>query len=74
MIEKLCKESTSCNGAGNNDDYHRSSQRQMVNTRVTWMEISFDHLQYTGTFIVLSCINVNFFSILPLYLALYAHY
>ena len=28
---------------------------------VTWMRIRFDHLQYTGTFIVLSSINVRLY-------------
>ena len=46
MIEILCDESTSCKEAGNNDDYHRSRQRQTFKMSVKSMGISFDHFIY----------------------------
>ena len=45
MIEMLCDDSTGCKEVGNNNDYHKSRQRQRFNMSVTWMRISFDHLQ-----------------------------
>ena len=40
----LCHESSGCM-ACNNDDYHRSRQRQTVNISVSWIRISVDNLQ-----------------------------
>ena len=46
MIEILCDDSTSCKEACDNNDYHRSRQRQMFNTSVKSMRISLDHFIY----------------------------
>ena len=46
MIEILCDDSTSCMEACDNNDYHRSRQRQMFNMSVKSMRISLDHFIY----------------------------
>ena len=75
ITEILCVDSSSCKEAGNNHDYHRSIQRQTFNMSVTWMRISFDHLQQTGSIIVLSFINVKLsFLFVALYSALYTQF
>ena len=69
MIEILCDDYTSCKEACDNNDYHRSRQRQTFNMSVKSMKISLDN------FIVLSCTNVKLsFLFVALYLALYAQY
>ena len=71
MIEILCADSTSCKEAGDNNDYHRSRQRQTLNMSVKSMRNSLDHI----SFIVFSCKNVKLsFLFVALYLALYAQY
>ena len=45
MIEILYDESTGCKEVVNVDDYQGSRQRKNVNLIVTWLRISFDHLQ-----------------------------
>ena len=45
MIKILYDVSTGCKEACDSDDYHRSRQQQTFNMSVTWMRISFDHLQ-----------------------------
>ena len=70
MIEILCDDSTSCKEACDNNDYHRSRQRQTFNVSVKSMRISLDHFIY-----LLSCTNVKLsFLFVALYLALYAPY
>ena len=46
MIEILCDDSTSCKEACDNNDYHRSRQRQTFNMSVKSMRISLDHFFY----------------------------
>ena len=46
MIEILCDDSTSCKEAGDNNDYHRSRQRQTFNMSVKSMRISLDYFIY----------------------------
>ena len=46
MIEILCDDFTSCKEACDNNDYHRSRQRQMFNISVKLMRISLDHFIY----------------------------
>ena len=46
MIEILCDDSSSCKEACDNNDYHRSTQRQTFNMSVKLMRISFDHFIY----------------------------
>ena len=46
MIEILCDDSTSCKEACDNNDYHRSRQRQTFNMSVKSMRISLDHFDY----------------------------
>ena len=46
MIEILCDDSTSCEEACDNNDYHRSRQQQMFNMSVKSMRISLDHFFY----------------------------
>ena len=46
MIEILCDDSTSCKEACNNNDYHRSRQRQTFYTSVKSMRISLDNFIY----------------------------
>ena len=46
MIEILSGDSTSCKGACDNNDYHRSRQRQTFNMSVKSMRISLDHYIY----------------------------
>ena len=46
MIEILCDDSTSCKEAGDNNDCHRSGQRQTFNVSVISMRISLDHFIY----------------------------
>ena len=46
MIEILCDDSTSCKKACDNNDYHRSRQRQTFNMNVRSMRISLDHFIY----------------------------
>ena len=50
MIVILCDDSTSCKEACDNNDYHRSRQRQTFKISVKLMRISLDHFIY---FIVL---------------------
>ena len=70
MIEILCDDSASCKEAGDNNDYHRSGQRQSFNISFKSIRISLDHF-----IIVFSCINVKlYFQFVALYLALYAQY
>ena len=71
MIEILCDDSTSCKEACDNNDYHRSRQRQTFNMSVKSMRNSLDYI----SFIVFSCKNVklSFLFVAP-YLALYAQY
>ena len=69
MIEKLCDDLTSCKEACDNNDYHRSRQRQTFNMSVKSMRISLDYF-----IIVFSCTNVELsFLFVTLYL-LYAQY
>ena len=46
MIEILSDDSTSCKEACDNNDYHRSRQRQTFNTSDKSMRISLDHFIY----------------------------
>ena len=46
MIEILRDDSTSCKETGDNNDYHRSRQRQTFNMGVKSMRISLDHFIY----------------------------
>ena len=46
MIEILCDDSTSCKEAYDNNDYHRSRQRQTFNMSVKSMRNSLDHFNY----------------------------
>ena len=46
MIEILCDDSTICKEACNNNDYHRSRQRQTFNMSVKLMRISFIYFIY----------------------------
>ena len=46
MVEILCDDSTSCKEAGDNNDHHRSGQRQTFNVSVKSMRISYDHFIY----------------------------
>ena len=46
MIEILCDDSTSCKEACDNNDYHRSRQRQTFNMSVKSKKISLDHFIY----------------------------
>ena len=70
MIEILCGDFTSCKEACDNNDYHRSRQRQTFNTSVKSMRNSLDHF-----IIVFSCKNEKLsFLFVALYLALYAPY
>ena len=46
MIEILCDDSTSCKEACDNNEYHRSRQRQMFNMSVKSIRISLDHFIY----------------------------
>ena len=46
MIEILCDNSTSCKEACDNNDYHRSRQRQTFKMSVKLMRISLDHFTY----------------------------
>ena len=70
MIEILCDDSTSCKEACDNNDYHRSRQRQTFNMSVKSMRYSLDHF-----IIIFSCKNVKLsFLFVALYLALYAQY
>ena len=46
MIAILCDYSTSCKEACDNNDYHRSRQRQKFNMSVKSMRISLDHFIY----------------------------
>ena len=50
MIEILCDDSTSCKEACDNNDYHRSRQRQTFNLSVKSMRISLDHFIYCIVF------------------------
>ena len=70
MIETLCDDSTSCKGACDNYDYHRSRQQQTFNMSVKSMRISLDHFIYC---IVLYNVKLSFLFV-AIYLALYAHY
>ena len=71
MIEILCDDSTSCKEWCDNNDNHRSRQRQTFNMSVKSMRISLDHFIY---FIVLYKCKTIFFLFVALYLALYAQY
>ena len=55
MIEILSDDSTSCNEACDNNDYHRSRQRQTFNMSVKSMRISLDHFIYSKTIFSISC-------------------
>ena len=46
MIEISCDDSTSCKEACDNNDHHRSRQRQKSNMSVKSMRISLDHFIY----------------------------
>ena len=46
MIEILCDQSTRCKEACDNNDYHRSRQRQTFTMSVKSMRISLDHFIY----------------------------
>ena len=46
MIEIVCDDSTSCKEACDNNDYHRSRQRQTFNMSVKSMRISLNHFIY----------------------------
>ena len=46
MIEILCDDSTSCKEACDNNDFHRSRQRQRFNMSVKSVIISLDHFIY----------------------------
>ena len=46
MIEILCDDSTSCKEACDNNDYHRSRQRQAFNMSVKSMRNSLGHFIY----------------------------
>ena len=46
MIEILCDDSTSCKEACDNNNYHRSRQRQTFNKNVKSTRISLDHFIY----------------------------
>ena len=46
MIEILCDDSTCFKEACDNNDYHRSRQRQTFNMSVKSMRISLDHFIY----------------------------
>ena len=46
MIEILCYDSTSCKEASDNNDYHRSRQRQTFNMSFKSMRSSLDHFIY----------------------------
>ena len=46
MIEILCDDSTSCKETCDNNDYHRSRQRQTLNMSVKSIRISLDHFTY----------------------------
>ena len=46
MIEILCDDSASCKEACDNNDYHRSRQRQTFNMSVISMRNSLDHFIY----------------------------
>ena len=46
MIEIFCDDSTSCKEACDNNDYHRSRQRQTFNMSVKSMRNSLDHFIY----------------------------
>ena len=68
MIEILCDDLTSCKEACDNNDYHRSRQRQTFNMSVKSMRNSLDHF-----IIVLSCKNEKLtFLFVALHLSLYA--
>ena len=54
MIEILCDDSTSCKEVCDNNDYHRSRQRQTFKMSVQSMRNSLDL-----SFIVFSCKNVK---------------
>ena len=70
MIEILCDDSTSCKEACDNNDYHRSRQRQTFNMSVKSMRNSLDHFIYR-----IFCTNVKLSSnFVALYSALYAQY
>ena len=72
MIEILCGDFTSCKEACDNNDYHRSRQRETFNMSV---KIDENELVPTISFIVLSCTNAKLsFLFVALYLTLYAQY
>ena len=70
MIEILCDDSTSCKKACDNNDYHRSRQRQTFNMSVKSMRNSLDHFIYC---IFFKKVKLSFLFV-ALYLALYAQY
>ena len=72
MIEILCDDSTSCKEACDNNDYHRSRQRQTFNTSVKSIRNSLDHLIYR--IFLYKCKTILSFLFVALYLALYAEY
>ena len=70
MIEILCDDSTSCKEACDNNDYHRSRQRQTFNMSVKSMRNSLDHFIYR-IFLYKCKLSFRF---VALYSALYAQY
>ena len=71
MIEILCDDSTSCEEVCDNNDYHRSKQRQKFNMSVKSMRISLDDFFYC--IVWYKCVKLSFLFV-ALYLALYAQY
>ena len=72
MIEILCDNSTSCKEACDNNDYHRSRQRQTFNMSVKSMRISLDHFIYCLVLYkskIIFCIRGSIFSIICTVLA-----
>ena len=70
MIEILWDDSTSCKEACDNNDYHRSRQRQTFNMNVKSMRNSLDYFIYC---IFLKNVKLSFLFV-ALFLALYAQY
>ena len=68
MIEILCDDSTSCKEACDNNDYHRSRQRQTFSMSVKSMRNSLDRFIYC---IFLQNVKLSFLFV-ALNLALYA--
>ena len=74
MIDIVCDDFTSCKEACDNNDYHKSRQRQTFNMSVKLMRNSLDHFIYC-IFFFFFCKNEKLsFLFVALYLALYAPY